>query len=97
MTNITYILQSPNNLLERTGVCIQTGFTASIIMPEISMSLKTRKKRWNISFIKCRNQDGTGEPLESFHFPSAQKEPINVVVKFVSICKFVFIILDARL
>ena len=92
MTNIIYNSQSPNNLLERTGVCTQTGFTASIIMPEISMSLKTLKKRWSISFIKCRNQGGTGEQLESFHFPSAQKEPINGVVKSVSILKSIFII-----
>ena len=45
VTNVIYNFQSPNSLLERTGVCIQTGFTASIIMPEISMSLKTLKKR----------------------------------------------------
>ena len=97
VTNVIYHFQSPNSLLERTGVCIQTGFTASIIMPEISMSLKTRKKRWNISFIKCRNQDGTGEQPESFHFHSARKEPINGVVKFVSIWKFIFVILNATL
>ena len=97
MTNVIYKFQSPNSSLVRTGVCIQTGFTASIITPEISMSLKTLKKRWNISFIKCRNLDGTGEQLESFHFHSARKEPINGVVKFVSISKLIFIILVARL
>ena len=92
MTNVIYNFQSPNSLLERTGVCIQTGFTANIIMPEISMSLKTLRKRWNIFFIKCRNQDGTGEQPELFHFHSARKELINGVVKFVSISKFISII-----